>query len=1053
MRFLINLLAVLAVTITVPAWGENAKITEGNLRQFLALPFGVCFVKSGNGAANIYGRAAPKLRIGATFKPYGKKQLAKLIKAQKARIKKAKAEFSRHPSARARKILTQLKKRLAAILESRKLCAQARDPADATPTAIPSATPTTNPGACGNGKLDGDEVCDTSDLNGETCVSLGYQSGELKCKYDCSAFNIARCIPIPGACENGVQDQGEENIDCGGACPACQSSVTQYGIAWNFDRAYRVGQYVNGDYWVRGPVVVTSITPDFDGLHHGFETNPGSFVNQGFDARAYHYDASLVPALPYAVAPGTSIVKAISNDTSSATPVCPSNENHTCYLLTAAVLTVIDQVPPLGGQNIFRPPYFGTEKAFYSREEIRADLLPAVPPPANPRTLQWVEERFHKVQIDHMRDWVGRTIHPNDNMPDYGGDIALNTGDGALRLMLSDPYSDKEPALIQYLQMGIDWSYILKAGGSWPPNGGHCSGRKLPIIMTAILLDDQELKDLVSSRPRGTFQEEGSLYFSQQADSGAGEVLFGQGESCDYWLNQVTDNGSRTCPDPYGYIDGGHVPGTSYQMGINSMIWKGPVIAMQLMPQAAELWTERETFIHYVDRWVTFGAWAQPDPCAPTMGKCGGGPNAGQVCTYANLNACPGSFCGGGVCSGGGPYNGGRCSDEGGPAPTNDCGNDGNGHSYSCVVDTGYYRVTYGTDPAHPGQCILDQDASDGIGRHPYQHGLNADMGTYQSAFANSMWNLYRLYHCFNGVQDQDEDGIDCGGSCVYDADGDGYLGRMCNTSAPEYDCNDDAANVNPNMPEICTQSGEFDDNCDGSMHSSFYLDSDQDGVNDCEDNCPNAINPDQLDGDYDGIGDVCDPLFQLHEDFEQMTDIGVQATPGGLSFDIISGAASLGTSTHWDYNSKFLRLNGSPSDNIVASKQGRGTWSNYSLSVLAGQKYTTGGIVLHYSDPQNYYLLNLRSSKLEKIQNGATTEISGSGSSIAMAWGGGNAQYTIQVASGATNIFTVTKDGTATATFTDSSPHVSRGSIGFFESGHSSGNYFIFDNIEITLQ
>ena len=36
-------------------------------------------------------------------------------------------------------------------------------------------------------------------------------------------------------------------------------------------------------------------------------------------------------------------------------------------------------------------------------------------------------------------------------------------------------------------------------------------------------------------------------------------------------------------------------------------------------------------------------------------------------------------------------------------------------------------------------------------------------------------------------------------------------------------------------------------------------IDSDNDGIYDDEDNCPNTANADQFDTDEDGIGDVCD--------------------------------------------------------------------------------------------------------------------------------------------------------------------------------------------------
>lgn len=39
------------------------------------------------------------------------------------------------------------------------------------------------------------------------------------------------------------------------------SSVTQHGITWTFSTARPVGQFVNGDYWVVGPVTINSVSP------------------------------------------------------------------------------------------------------------------------------------------------------------------------------------------------------------------------------------------------------------------------------------------------------------------------------------------------------------------------------------------------------------------------------------------------------------------------------------------------------------------------------------------------------------------------------------------------------------------------------------------------------------------------------------------------------------------------------------------------------------------------------------------------------------------------
>ena len=73
-----------------------------------------------------------------------------------------------------------------------------------------------------------------------------------------------------------------------------------------------------------------------------------------------------------------------------------------------------------------------------------------------------------------------------------------------------------------------------------------------------------------------------------------------------------------------------------------------------------------------------------------------------------------------------------------------------------------------------------------------------------------------------------------------------------------------------------------------------LLLDSDEDGVDDDNDNCPNATNADQSDANGDGIGDVCDPDGQraMLIDFYQQT--------GGANWTDNSGWLSEGSHCDW---------------------------------------------------------------------------------------------------------------------------------------------------------
>lgn len=78
-----------------------------------------------------------------------------------------------------------------------------------------TAAPSVCVSSCGNGQIDAGEACDGAALNGQTCVGLGYASGSLACRNDCTAFDESACV----ACD--PQNCAEVGATCGPAGDGC----------------------------------------------------------------------------------------------------------------------------------------------------------------------------------------------------------------------------------------------------------------------------------------------------------------------------------------------------------------------------------------------------------------------------------------------------------------------------------------------------------------------------------------------------------------------------------------------------------------------------------------------------------------------------------------------------------------------------------------------------------------------------------------------------------------------------------------------------------------
>ncbi|MEK7415140.1 MAG: hypothetical protein AAB263_17680, partial [Planctomycetota bacterium] len=182
--------------------------------------------------------------------------------------------------------------------------------------------------------------------------------------------------------------------------------VTQYGITWTFDKAHPVGQFVTGDWWVVGPVVIVSVTPTpgknaapekyavkanqfgDTAMQQDERMRNGSMVvltasgSQGYDSRQRNYDPGLSVTFPYTLAANRSLISTISNDQLPAPNFMAkhiwASEQHGNYVLkTAAVLTALSEVPPT---DAFRPPYAGMDKPIYRAKDLNYALLPQLKP-------------------------------------------------------------------------------------------------------------------------------------------------------------------------------------------------------------------------------------------------------------------------------------------------------------------------------------------------------------------------------------------------------------------------------------------------------------------------------------------------------------------------------------------------------------------------------------------------------------------------------------------------------------------------------------------------
>lgn len=413
-----------------------------------------------------------------------------------------------------------------------------------------------------------------------------------------------------------------------GAVPALDSmprvrKVAQGGITWTFSEAVPVGRFVNGDYYVVGPVTITAIEPaPADGRHGSVKNLPAKPANRsGFDSRTpgNRYDEKMRAELPISLKPGDNLVSSISatdeqrrSRTERALMKFLNHtfEGHGSRVFSYSILTCLAE--PVAADT-FRPGYCDRKQRMYTARDLQWWRLHGLKPVEGTPSIEEAAAIFRQPWIDIMMyNFDSAAAY----QPMYARESVRMEGVATLLLNLDLPREKKQPLLVNFVQYGIDLWSIVRDGehAGWAANGGHGNGRKWPIVFAGMMLGDAAM-----ASPSKTNTE---IQFGQDMQTMYGECWTGArvvyaGHRGVWKGKPVSTNAAQ---QPYEHLQptdwafntfqyaGRAEPTTQYEgevyrRSVNSPAWVGVGLAGRLM--RAEPFYAHDAFFDYVDRWMT----------------------------------------------------------------------------------------------------------------------------------------------------------------------------------------------------------------------------------------------------------------------------------------------------------------------------------------------------------------------------------------------------------------------------------------------------------------
>jgi hypothetical protein len=494
-------------------------------------------------------------------------------------------------------------------------------PPDSTAVSV-TVSPTSANVQTGNTQQFSATVAGTSNMN----VTWSATGGTISTSglFTAGAAAGAFAVTVTSAADPAKSAQASITLSAPApAVPAgTANSVTKDGITWTFSQPVSVGQFVNGDYFVVGPVTITAIdpppttsTPYMNGSVVDLPTANGK---SGFDSRlndgtdeSWWFDATLRSYPPITLKAGDSLVSSISLAQIHSVPeVMRSGDMSASPVATTSVLTVLAATP---SADAFRPSYCDRSQTIYHAGALQRNLLPSLAPPNPSQT-----PTLAQFEAWYRRPWIDTNAFlfdaPADYMPSYGQHVAFADSYATLLLLLNFPADQKVNLTNYFVQYGIDLYGCVQTGYGWPAFGVHHSGRKLPIVFAGILLNNDGMKNVSTTFPNQFGEDMQALYISKLPPAGTIQQAW-QGATVIYGGHYgVTTDGTPVSAGLYGpyeqlqpsawpLISPTEQLGEAYRRCCTSISWVGEALTIHIL-KAETTWNQ-PAFLDYVDRWMT----------------------------------------------------------------------------------------------------------------------------------------------------------------------------------------------------------------------------------------------------------------------------------------------------------------------------------------------------------------------------------------------------------------------------------------------------------------